>query len=241
MSNNCELINTYQVLEHIMGISGLHPHRLDAVQSMRAKLVQHIEYHNLSSEAIVLEIGCGSGAGTRELAEMLGDKYHIIGIDIDTKAIEKAKSQFAYHQNISFFKGDLGDFLTVNPELKISAVISISVSMFIHDVGEFYKNVYQALQEGGIFIDAPFMFSNHAQGISDELRNRTYAVCGCNMKMFRSQPLQQALIHAGFSHISSIEHDFDLMKFHILFRDYSALYLLKNLDRKSTRLNSSHQ
>ncbi len=228
MSNNCELINTYQVLEHVMGISGLHPHRLDAVRSMRAKLVHHMKQHDFSSKSIVLDIGCGSGTGTSELAEMLGHKYQIIGIDIDDNAIKQAKTKFAGHPSMRFFKGDLKDLLRDNPELKISAAISISVSMFIHTVDEFYKNVHQALEEDGLFIDAPFMFSNHAEKISEKLHNRTYAVCGCNMKMFQSQPLQQALINAGFGIISSVEHDFDLMKFRILCRDYSALYLLKN-------------
>lgn len=228
MSSTCELVNTYQVLEHVMGINGLHPHRLDTVRNMRRKLIQHVKNQPSLSEGVVLDIGCGSGAGTSELAEMFDNEQRAIGIDINAHAIDKAKSDFSHQKNLSFFQGDLADLLAKHPELKISAVICISVSMFIHDVENFYKNIYQALLDGGIFIDAPFLFSNHTNTISDQFRYQTYSVCGCNMTMFQSSQLYQSIKNVGFTDVKYIEHDFDLMKLPILFQDYSPIYLLKN-------------
>jgi SAM-dependent methyltransferase len=228
MGSRCELVNTYEVLEHVMGISGLHPHRLDAIRAMREKLVNHVMNHAPLKEGVVLDIGCGSGVGTRELATMVTNGQRVIGVDINGHAIENAKRLHADRENLSFYHGDLRSLLAGNPDLKISAAICVSVSMFISDVGDFYSGVYSALLDGGIFIDAPFMFRNEDGQDSEEFKIRTYAVCGCNMKMFHHHQLKDKLHEAGFSNIECIEHDFDLMKFPVLFSDYRPRYLFGN-------------
>ena len=57
MSILCERINTYEVLEHVMGIRGLHPHRLSTIRDMRFKLAQHVSNNSLLAEGVVLDIG----------------------------------------------------------------------------------------------------------------------------------------------------------------------------------------
>ena len=42
MPASCELLNTYEVLEHVMGIKGLHPHRRGTIRDMRLKLARHV-------------------------------------------------------------------------------------------------------------------------------------------------------------------------------------------------------
>ena len=226
MSSSCELVNTYEVLEHVMGIKGLHPHRLDTIRDMMRRLAQHVSNNAvLLAEGIVLDIGCGSGAGTRELAAMFGTKQQIIGIDINLQAIEHARTQYNDMPNLQFHHGDIKSFLSAQPNLKISAAICISVSMFIHDVSQFYRDIFYALMEGGIFIDAPFMFR---EAESEKFHHRTYSVCGCNMNMFQINQLQLILSDAGFENMNCIEHNFDLMKLPILFHDYPARFLMGN-------------
>lgn len=231
MSGNCELVNTYEVLEHVMGIKGLHPHRLDTIREMREKLVRHVNNNRSLAEGVVLDIGCGSGAGTCELAAMLGNDQKVMGIDINGLAIDNARKSYGRHSNLDFYHGDLGSFLAERPDLRISAVICISVSMFINNVREFYRDIYQLLLDGGLFIDAPFMFRSETDSVSEEFRYRTYAVCGCNMKMFQLHQLKSMFHDTGFSEVGCIEHDFDLMKMPVLFRDYPAAYLFRNFFR----------
>ncbi|HEU0187895.1 MAG TPA: class I SAM-dependent methyltransferase [Gallionellaceae bacterium] len=231
MKPTCELINTYEVLEHVMGISGLHPHRLDTVRAMRRKLVNHVMNHASLGEGVVLDIGCGSGAGTRELANLLTNGQRVIGLDINDKAIGSARRLHGAQANLSFYHGDLRNLLADNPGLRISAAMSISVSMFISELVDFYSDIYHALLDGGLFIDAPFMFRNEHVQNSEEFTKRTYAACGCNMKMFHRDQLEIKLREAGFHHIESIEHDFDLMKLSVLFKDYRPQYLFSNFLR----------
>jgi SAM-dependent methyltransferase len=228
METRCELINTYEVLEHVMGIRGLHPHRLDTIRAMREKLVNHVMNYTSLKEGVVLDIGCGSGVGTCELATMFTNGQRVIGVDINSHAIENAKRLHGDQENLSFYHGDLRSLLTENPDLKISAAISVSVSMFLSDVSNFYSGIYSALLDGGIFIDAPFMFRNEDGQNTEEFKIRTYAVCGCNMKMFHHHQLKNKLHAAGFSNIECTEHDFDLMKFPVLFSDYRPRYLFGN-------------
>ncbi len=228
MKASCELVNTYQVLEHVMGINGLHPHRLDTIREMRLKLIQHVSSHAGLSDGVVLDIGCGSGAGTNDLAGMAGAGQYVIGIDIDSTAIRNARKQYGNIRNLSFFQGDLASFLVAHPHTRISAAICISVSMFIQDVGDFYKQVHGALLPGGMFIDAPFLFNDLEMDVAEDFRLDTYAVCGCNMKMFQVRQLRGKLLEAGFSVIDCVEHDFDLMKLRVLFDDYPAHYLVRN-------------
>jgi ubiquinone/menaquinone biosynthesis C-methylase UbiE len=239
MTATCERINTYEVLEHVMGINGLHPHRLRAIRNMRRRLVHHVSSDAELSEGIVLDIGCGSGDGTYELASMFKAGQRVIGIDINGHAINTAKMKYAAQTNLSFYHGDLKGLLIDNPGLRISSAISISVSMFLNDIEEFYTHIYQSLTKGGIFIDAPFTFREIKQKKQEQFHRRTYAVCGCNMTMKKLTQLKLICHEAGFNNVESVEHDFDLMKIPILFDDYSAFYLFKNFV-KNTLVPPAH-
>lgn len=231
MSTLCERVNTYEVLEHIMGIRGLHPHRLSTIRDMRFKLAQHVSNNNLLAEGVVLDIGCGSGAGTCELATQLSNGQRVIGLDINSQALDSARKMYGALPNLNFYHGDINAFLQDNPGIKIAGVICISVTMFIQNLGSFYKNIYHSLMDAGMFIDAPFMFRDSNFLVPDDFCSRTYGVCGCNMQMFKLPELNKLLNDAGFSKTDCVEHDFDLMKLKILFKDYPAKYLLGNFFR----------
>lgn len=231
MSTSCELVNTYEVLEHVMGINGLHPHRLLTVRNMRIKLVRHVSEAAALADGVVVDIGCGSGAGTAELATAFANGQRVIGIDINAAAIDIARKSYADQSNLSFYHGDFKSFLHDHPDIGISAVICISVSMFIPDVHEFYRSIYRSLLVEGMFIDAPFMFKNQKTMDSAEFRRRTYAVCGCNMTMLGLPQLKSIIHDAGFTVVDCVEHDFELMHFRNLSADYSLRYLLRNFFR----------
>ena len=241
MTNICEVVNTYEILEHIMGIKGLHPHRLATVDAMRKKIADHVANNMKYSQGVVLDIGCGTGHGTLDLARMLGNKFHVIGIDIKKDAIESAR-QIQNAKNVSFFHGDLSNFLSVHNNHNIVGVISISVSMFIPNVLDFYRKIFDALIPGGIFIDAPFTFQECAHEIPDNIKSRTYEMCGCNMKMYKVSELKSTLKESGFHNIESASHKFDLMNMSFLIKDYPLKYLLgnflKNVIKPPIKLNS---
>jgi ubiquinone/menaquinone biosynthesis C-methylase UbiE len=226
-NNTCELVNTYEVLEHIMGIDGLHPHSLKTIDYILNIVAEHVK----NQKGVVLDIGCGSGKGTYNLSKKVSESVSIIGIDINKSSIEKASMNYSKSKNLSFYHGDLDDFRKENNTLKIIGIVAISVSMFLPDIEQFYKVSRNALSDNGIFIDAPFVF-NHAHS-SESFKLKTYAVCGCNMTMHTKKHLEDVLISLGFRNVKSELKKFELMDLKILFKDYPLRLLLFNFFKNS--------
>jgi len=218
---SCELVNTYEALEHIMGINGLHPHSLSTIEQLHNKLINHTKNKN----GIILDIGCGSAYGTYNLSQLLPVDVSIIGIDINKTAIDKARKLFKKHKNISFFLGSLEEFYESHKQHRIIGIISISVSMFIYNTRSFYQTTNKILEEGGIFIDAPFVFKSKNKTLTEHFKNKTYQICGCSMTMHTTSELKSFMDHANFKNIICKENEFELMNLSILFQDYSPAYL----------------
>ena len=217
----CELVNTYEALEHIMGINGLHPHSLSTIEQLHYKVIDHTR----EKKGVILDIGCGSGYGTYNLSQLLPAGVSIIGIDINKTAIDKAKKLFSKQKNMSFFVGSLEEFYESNKQYHVIGIISVSVSMFLNCTRSFYQAANEILAEGGIFIDAPFVFSLDNRFLTEHFKNKTYQTCGCSMTMHTTNELLSFMDHANFKRIICNENEFELMNLSILFNDYSPAYL----------------
>jgi SAM-dependent methyltransferase len=217
----CELVNTYEALEHIMGINGLHPHSLSTIERLHNKVIEHTRRR----EGIILDIGCGSAYGTYNLSRLLPPGVSIIGIDINKAAIDKAQKLFEKQKNVSFFLGSLEEFYESHKQQNIIGIISVSVSMFLYCTRSYYQTAYKMLEEGGIFIDAPFVFKSLNLQLSEQFKNDTYQTCGCAMTMHTTDELEDFMNHANFKRIICNEREFELMNLSILFQDYSPTYL----------------
>jgi len=219
--SSCGFVNTYEALEHILGIKGLHPHSLSTIEQLHNKVIDHTKNRN----GIILDIGCGSACGTYNLSQRLPNEVSIIGIDINKTAIDKARIRFKKQNNMSFFLGTLDEFYESHEQDNIIGIISVSVSMFVNNTRAFYQTVNKILEEGGIFIDAPFVFKAEDTILSEEFSNKTYEACGCNMTMHTTEELESFMNHANFNRIVCNEREFELMNLSILFQDYSPVYL----------------
>jgi ubiquinone/menaquinone biosynthesis C-methylase UbiE len=71
----------------------------------RAMLNAYLSELRLPSEAIALDVGCGTGALTRVLAEMPSVR-ELIGIDPSPVFVEKARELGKAHSHLSFQTGD---------------------------------------------------------------------------------------------------------------------------------------
>jgi len=237
--SSCELVNTYEALEHIMGINGLHPHSLSTIELLHNIIIDHTK----NKKGIILDIGCGSAHGTYHLSQLLPAEVSIIGIDINKTAIDKARKLFKKQNNVSFFLGSLEEFYELHKHHRIIGIISISVSMFIYNTRSFYQTANKILEEGGMFIDAPFVFKTKNKKLTEQFKNKTYQVCGCSMTMHTTSELKIFMNHANFKNIICKENEFELMNLTILFQDYSPAYLLtkfiKNIHKPPTPLENN--
>jgi SAM-dependent methyltransferase len=95
----------------------------------------------------VLDIGCGAGQTSLELAEMVGANGHVLGFDISPACLTIAKTRAAAAPQVEFILGDAQtyDF----PQKKFDAVFSRFGVMFFADPVAAFANIRGALKPGG--------------------------------------------------------------------------------------------
>lgn len=58
------------------------------------------------AEGIVVDLGCGTGMDAINMADMLGNAVHVVGIDYDPAMMEQTKTMVGARENVSFVQGD---------------------------------------------------------------------------------------------------------------------------------------
>lgn len=220
----CELVNTYEILEHVMGIDGLHPHSLSTIDDFIRRFIARLP----DGPGIVLDIGCGNGLHTRSISKYLPKAVSITGIDINKIAISEAIEGHEAQDGLSFFHGTLEEFYAQQSDQRIVGIIMVSVSMFMPALHAFYATALGILEEGGVLADAPFLFKQHSTVVPNSFKAQTYAICGCNMNMYSRAELEEKMKAVGFSVVESGEGEFELMNLACLFKDYPAWRLIGN-------------
>jgi trans-aconitate 2-methyltransferase len=105
-----------------------------------AKLIQEL---NLSGTERILDLGCGDGALTAQLA-MLVPHGFVLGIDASRGMIEAARAHVA--GNLSFEVRDINE---MNFENEFDIVFSNATLHWIKDHDALLENVHRALKSGG--------------------------------------------------------------------------------------------
>lgn len=97
----------------------------------------------------VLDIGCGCGATTMEIAQRVGGSGRAVGLDISRPMLARARerSEDKGVTNIAFIEADAADYdFPVN---EFDVVTSRFGTMFFVDPGPAFKNLRTALKPGG--------------------------------------------------------------------------------------------
>ena len=111
----------------------------------------------------ILDLGCGTGNLTQRILEQFPDAQ-IDALDLSEDILEESRKRFANKSNMNYLQAD---FKSMNlPHGNYDLVMS---SIAIHHVEDpfklkLYKEVYQSLKKGGIFI-----FADQTRGITDEI------------------------------------------------------------------------
>jgi SAM-dependent methyltransferase len=91
-----------------------------------------------------LDVGCGNGAITQQIAEAFPDRY-LMGIDMTPEQIQHAHAEHSAH-NIIYSYGDAEDL----PYIHAAAVICLVCVNYLDSVAGFLKSVYTRLNPGGM-------------------------------------------------------------------------------------------
>lgn len=104
----------------------------------------------------VLDFGCGGGAGSRCLANLLSKDGHLTCVDVSRHWIAKARKRLGKYSNVECKSGDIGEL-----DISDSSFDVISAIHVIHDIApqerqDIVKALSRKLKEGGLlFIREP--------------------------------------------------------------------------------------
>lgn len=96
----------------------------------------------------IIDIGCGGGIYTKQLAQMGANE--VIGFDFSKEILQAARENCGDLQNVSFIQGDAHNIDIPNETFDI--VISRAVVHHLQNVPLFLQNAYRILKQGGVLI-----------------------------------------------------------------------------------------
>lgn len=111
----------------------------------------------------ILDLGCGTGNLTQKILEYFPDAQ-IDALDLSEDILEESRKRFGNKSNMNYLQAD---FKSMNLPLGNYDLVMSSIA--IHHVEDpfklkLYKEVYQSLKKGGLFI-----FADQTRGITDEI------------------------------------------------------------------------
>ena len=101
----------------------------------------------LRENSKVLDIGCGTGCLASVMAERVGPKGMVVGVDPDEERIKLAQESYSTQSNLAFLKGSDKEF----PEDQYDLITSTHVLHWVKDKETMFKLVYRNLKPGGQF------------------------------------------------------------------------------------------
>ncbi len=106
----------------------------------------------------VLDLGCGTGRDAYILAQLVGDKGRVIGVDMTDEQLSLARKHQEYHMdcfsyaeaNVDFRKGFIEDLAEIGIEdNSIDVVVSNCVINLSPDKESVFREIFRVLKPGG--------------------------------------------------------------------------------------------
>jgi len=108
--------------------------------------IDFIDKQEWNGDESVLDVGCGDGRTTAEIAKCVPNGY-VLGIDASQNMIDEAKKSFKDVKNLEFECIDAAKF---SSDKKFDQVVSFSVFHWIKDQLAALKNIYNVLKPDGL-------------------------------------------------------------------------------------------
>jgi SAM-dependent methyltransferase len=105
----------------------------------------------------VLDVGCGTGAITKGIAEAVGPSGTVVGVDRDESLLERAKAHGALLPNLRF---EIGDATRLPFDACFDIVTAARTLQWIADVGVAIRQMARAAKPGGRLVVLDY---NHSQ------------------------------------------------------------------------------
>lgn len=126
------------------------PGAVDFSKHLLAKTRQTFEHHGLKPPGPILDLACGTGLLTTELAK---DGWQMIGLDLSEAMLQQARQKGSFSDNPQWITGDMRDFELETPPAAILCYYdSLNHLLSEADLARCLSAVHRNLPEGGRFL-----------------------------------------------------------------------------------------
>ena len=114
-------------------------------ESQRISATAFLEKLSLEGNEKILDVGCGDGKITAEIARVVPRGY-AVGVDISPSMIQTAKAAFASRENVHFVIRNATELNYVN---QFDIITSFRVMFWVLEQEKALRSMYIALKDGG--------------------------------------------------------------------------------------------
>jgi trans-aconitate 2-methyltransferase len=118
----------------------------DVAQLQRSVATRTLSSLVFEGHEHVLDVGCGDGTITMQLADRLSPPGRVVGIDPSRSMIAAARELAADRPNIEF---DVGDVLAMRYRREFDLVVSFNALHWVHELGLAFQRIADALVDDG--------------------------------------------------------------------------------------------
>ncbi len=151
---------------------------------------------------VVIDLGSGAGIDCFLASKKVGSQGKVIGIDMTSKMIEKAKenAKKGNFTNVEFILGEIEN-LPVKENFA-NIVISNCVINLSPDKQKVFDEIYRVLKENGCFIVSDIVLLDN---LPEEIKNSSEAYTACLAGAILKEEYIRIIENAGFKNIKVIE------------------------------------
>jgi len=150
----------------------------------------------LTTEKVVLDIGCGTGTQCGDIADNV---KQVTGIDISRKLLAIAEQRKAVRKldNVEFVQSSLFDERFKQGSFDV--VMAFYVLHFFDDIDTVFKRIYDLLKPDGLFISETACLGEKNKLTGMLLRFMGHLGLLPKINLLTTQQLEQAMENSGFS------------------------------------------
>ncbi|WP_109300976.1 arsenite methyltransferase [Aquimarina sp. AU474] len=157
------------------------------------------EHAKIKKGQTVLDLGSGAGNDVFIARQIVGEKGHVIGIDMTEAMIEKAnknKQKLGY-TNVDFVLGEIENLPL--KENSIDVAVSNCVLNLVPDKKKAYQEVYRVLKAGGNFNMSDIVLKGD---LPKGIKEAADMYAGCISGALQQEDYIEAIRDAGFKNIT---------------------------------------
>jgi len=156
---------------------------------------------SLKEGETVLDLGSGGGFDCFLAANMVGQKGKVIGVDMTSEMIDKARenARKSGYENVEFRLGEIENLPVADNS--VDAIISNCVINLSPDKGRVFKEAYRALKPGGRVMVSDIVL---LQELPESIKNSVEAYVGCVAGASRKEDYLATVAAAGFQEVETV-------------------------------------